>query len=232
MPVTLVASNSLFSSMASISFSAVVLAAGYSTRMGRDKALLHADGVPMWQRQRDVLRRAGAVEIFLSARAEQWWAASAVGYTAVVRDAAGAPAGAVGHDRVVMSGGPVGSGPLAGLVAGLDAATQPWLAVLAIDLPAITPEWFSRLLAGCRPGVGRVGRHHDYFEPLAAIYPQEMKVLAEAAWRRGDLSLQRLLTAAVAAGLMSVEPIGERAARGLQNWNEPRSVPSGDPHGD
>ena len=36
-------------------FSAIVLAAGRSTRMGRDKALLEVEGVPLWQRQRQVL---------------------------------------------------------------------------------------------------------------------------------------------------------------------------------
>ena len=57
-------------------FSAVVLAAGYSKRMGRDKALLPApaDGVPLWDRQRRVLAEAGAAEIFLSARDGQRWA--------------------------------------------------------------------------------------------------------------------------------------------------------------
>src|ERR1044071_3415473 len=57
-----------------LSFSAVLLAAGRSTRMGRDKALLEIDGVPLWQRQRDVLSQSGAADVFLSVRPEQDWA--------------------------------------------------------------------------------------------------------------------------------------------------------------
>ena len=55
------------------SFSAVLLAAGRSTRMGIDKALIEVSGRPLWSRQRDVLADAGAAEIFLSARPEQRW---------------------------------------------------------------------------------------------------------------------------------------------------------------
>lgn len=171
--------------------------------MGRDKALLEVAGVPMWQRQRDVLARAGAAEIFLSARPEQAWAAGAVGFSAGVRDAI-----ALG-------------GPIVGLTAGLERTTAPWLAVLAIDLPAMTPEWFAGLLARCSPGVGRVGRRGDFFEPLAAVYPQEMKWLAWEAVARGEYSLQRLLAAAVAQGLMSVHEITTAEAPLFANWNEP-----------
>jgi len=39
--------------------------------MGRDKALLVIDGVALWQRQRDVLARAGAPGIFPSVRPGQ-----------------------------------------------------------------------------------------------------------------------------------------------------------------
>ena len=55
-------------------WSGVVLAAGRSERMGRDKALLPApdgDGGPMWERQRAVLARTGSlVEVVRSVVAE------------------------------------------------------------------------------------------------------------------------------------------------------------------
>ena len=51
--------------MPPLEFSAVVLAAGHSTRMGSDKALLEFAGVALWRRQHAMLRQAGAAEISL-----------------------------------------------------------------------------------------------------------------------------------------------------------------------
>ena len=183
-------------------FSALLLAAGHSTRMGRDKALLELDGAPLWQRQRDVLARAGAAEIFLSARPEQSWTRAATGFTARLHDAF------------------PNFGPLAGVTAGLERATHPHLAVLAIDLPRLKAEWFAARLAECSPGIGAVARRGEFFEPLAAIYPRELMPLAQAALARVELSLQRLLAAAVAQGLMRVHEITAAEAPCFENWNE------------
>ena len=183
-------------------FSAVLLAAGHSTRMGRDKALLEIDGVPMWRRQRDVLRAAGATEIFLSAREDQAWVPTAAGFSAVLHDA--------------LSVG----GPMVGVTAGLERASHPHLAVLAIDLPHMNAGWLASLAAACAPGLGAVGKRGDYFEPLAAIYPRELRPLAQAALARGELSLQRLLAAAVAQRLMRVREISAAESPRFENWNE------------
>ena len=51
------------------SFSAVVLAGGASSRMGSDKAWIEVGGVPLVRRQLDIVREAGASEVFLSGRA-------------------------------------------------------------------------------------------------------------------------------------------------------------------
>lgn len=185
------------------SFSAVLLAAGRSTRMGRDKALIEVSGAPLWSRQRAVLADAGAAEIFLSARPEQSWARAAPGFTAVVTDA-----------------GP-GGGPLMGIIAALERAAHARLAVLAIDLPRMEADWFRRLGAQASPGVGLVGWRGDGFEPLAGFYPRALLPLARAAVARGEHSLQRLLEAAVAGGMMRGCPIGERESAWFENWNEP-----------
>jgi len=186
------------------SFAGLLLAAGRSTRMGSDKALLEVDGVPFWQRQREVLVAAGATELFLSARPEQPWAREAKGFTAVVPDA-------------LAQGG-----PLVGVTAGLERCTQPWLAVLAIDLPRMTPDWFRALRKTCEPGIGAVGRRGDFFEPLAAIYPREILPLALDAVVKGRFSLQALLAEAVSEGLMRVHEISSAEAELFENWNHPR----------
>ncbi len=196
----------------SCSFSAVLLAAGRSTRMGRDKALLEIGGLPLWHRQRDVLARAGAAEIFLSARpvAEQPWVAEALargGFAAVLHDALPS------------------AGPLCGVTAAIERAAPAHVAVLAVDLPRMTADWFLSLAAECTPASGAVGRNREgFFEPLAAIYPAEIKWLAWEALARGDNSLQHLLAAAVAQGLMRVHEITASEAAWFENWNAPASA--------
>lgn len=187
-------------------FSAVLLAAGRSTRMGRDKALLEIAGTPLWSRQRDVLLHAGAAEVFLSARPEQTWTRAATGFTAVVPDA-----------------GPDG-GPIMGIAAALERSAHAHLAVLAVDLPRMEPGWFDLLRAPCASGVGRVGRRGKFFEPLAGFYPREILPLVRSAIARGDRSLQRLLAAAEARGLMRAHDIAAQEVAWFENWNE-----SGDP---
>ncbi|PAW63984.1 MAG: hypothetical protein B9S34_13405 [Opitutia bacterium Tous-C1TDCM] len=187
-----------------VSLTGVVLAAGRSTRMGCDKALLPApDGGPMWARQRDVLAGAGAEEILLSARPEQPWVAQAKGFAALVVD-----------------GFSVG-GPIIGVTAALERAAHPHLAVLAIDLPKLPAAWFAALREDCARGVGAVGRHGDFFEPLAAIYPRELKWLAWEALAKGDYSLQKLVAAGIAAGLLRERKIGPAETPWFENRNGP-----------
>jgi molybdopterin-guanine dinucleotide biosynthesis protein A len=184
-------------------FSAVLLAAGRSKRMGREKALLPLGGRPLWRRQRDLLRAAGAGELLLSARPVQRWALRAAGFTAIVHDPE--------PDR----------GPLAGIVAALAAATHERVAVLAIDLPRLPARWIAELAAASTENCGVVGRRGESFEPLAAVYPRKLLPLARAALARGDLALQPLLQTAVDAGLLHVRRIAARETPWFTNWNTP-----------
>ena len=184
-------------------FSAVVLAGGRSSRMGREKALLEVGGGPLWRRQRDVLRAAGAAEVFLSVRAEQAWRR-----------------GAEGFDGQLLDAVEVG-GPIIGVTAGLERAGERHVAALAVDLPRLPAEWFRRLLAECGPGVGAVGRRGGFFEPLAAIYPKDLMLEACEALVRGEFSLQRFVAAGVAAGRIRVREIAAEEAGWFENWNEP-----------
>ena len=182
-------------------FSAIVLAAGRSTRMGRDKALHEIGGEPLWERQRKVLAAAGATEIFLSARSEQTWTRHTSGFAAVLHDAL--------PER----------GPMVGITAGIERASHPALAVLAIDLPKMTAAWFQGLMAETTAGVGVVGRRGEFFEPLAAIYPREIMWLAWEALARGESSLQRLIAQAVKAGLLRERTIAVEEEILFVNWN-------------
>lgn len=193
--------------MTAPAFSSVVLAAGHSSRMGRDKALLEVDGEPLWRRQCEVLARAGAAEIFLSVRPEQTWSRVALasgGFSAVLHDALPS------------------AGPLCGIVAAIERAANGHIAAVAIDLPKITAGWFAALGAECAGGVGVVGRRGTFFEPLAAIYPREFLSIAWPALTGGRVSLQPLIAEAVTAGVLRVRDIAEEDAVQFENWNEPR----------
>lgn len=192
-------------------FSALLLAGGRSTRMGRDKALLPhpASGLPLLDHQAALLRSLpGCAELLLSAPLERGYALG------------GPLAGA----RLVADAAP-DSGPLAGLVAGLAAAATPRLLVLAVDLPFVTPALLARLLAAG----AAAPRHADgAFEPLCAVYPvtEESRAAADSALARRELSLQRLLAAACAAGWMSPLPISASDRRFFANWNTPEDLAS------
>lgn len=187
-------------------FSAIVLAAGRSTRMGREKALLEIEGKPLWERQRDVLADAGAKEIFLSARPDQRWTRETRGFAAVLYDAL------------------PDCGPLVGLTAGLERASQPKLAVLAIDLPQMSSTWFRELMHDSPPGVGSVGQSGEMFEPLAAVYPHEFMWLAWEALARGEYSLQRVVATAVERGILRARHIENAEMRFFLNWNRATDV--------
>ncbi len=199
--------KSMAMAVAPTEFCAVVLAGGRSSRMGREKALLEVDGVPLWRRQRDVLAAAGAAEIFLSVREEQRWRYEAPGFSGQLLDA-------------VAEGGPI-----IGLTAGLERASHGHLAVLAVDLPQMSAAWFARLRAECAAGVGCVGRHRgdgQFFEPLAAIYPKELMMSGWEALVRAEFSLQRFVAAAVEEGRLRMIEIGPEDVALFENWNEPK----------
>lgn len=184
-----------------LSFSAVLLAAGRSSRMGSDKALLSSGGEPLWRRQLAVLQQAGAAEIFLSVRADQTWVPE--GFS-VVRD-------------------PVeDAGPLAGIAAALARCRHSHLIVLAVDLPRVEAAWFQRLAECCASGVGAAGRGEQFFEPLAAIYPREISPLVDAALAAQNFSLQHLIRAA--GDRMRACPLSPAEAATLVNWNSPADV--------
>jgi molybdopterin-guanine dinucleotide biosynthesis protein A len=170
--------------------------------MGADKALLEVGGVPLWKRQRDVLAAAGAADVMLSARPEHEWSYRAEGFSALLHDAF------------------PDCGPIMGVTAGLERAAHGHVAVLAIDLPEMSPEWFTRLLSQCEPNIGAVGRRGNFFEPLAAIYPTAMKWLAWDTIAADTYSLQALLAAAEKQSLVRVHEIADDEARWFKNWNQ------------
>lgn len=188
--------------------SGVVLAGGRSMRMGRDKARLRVDGIPLWQRQAHVLAAAGAAHVFFALRAGQRRFAS---WCDVVRDTR------------------PGIGPIAGLHAALAAGETEWLAVLAVDLPRVEARWLRKLARATRAGVGAVGvTREGFFEPLAAIYPRAaLPALARVVGGEGGFSLQPVLRALVKRGVMRAVRLTRADEAQLVNWNAGAQPPAG-----
>ena len=152
--------------------SLVILAGGFSRRMGRDKASLPAGDGSLLEH---LARRLAPV----------------VDETII----------AGGSDRPNMSGvrivddRHVGLGPLAGIHAGFSAARHPHVWVVACDLPDVEPA-MGALLRGLAPGYEAVVPCIDD-EPqgVCALYERVLASRIEAMLDAGDRSIKTLLGA-------------------------------------
>ncbi len=179
-------------------FSAVLLAGGKSTRMGRDKALLQIGGEPLYRRQLQTLRRLGPERLMISGPPRDEVAAVADEFE--------------------------GAGPLAGIAATLRKCASPLLVVLAVDLPEMTTEFLKSLLDHSREGQGVVPRGPEFFEPLAAVYPTSCARLADAALRRGEFSMQNFVREAQAQKLVVPRTIAPLETPLFANLNTPADL--------
>lgn len=185
-------------------FTGAILAGGRSSRMGRDKAFLPfpaPDGPPLIVRQAALLRSLGPADLLISGRPDTDYS--------LVADA-----------RIVLDTVP-DSGPLSGLAAVLSAATQPWVLVIAVDLPQMTSIYLEKLLAESRGKTGVVPHSPQGYEPLAALYPKTLLPDVEAALAQRQLSLQMLIRNAVASGKLLHSEVAELELPLFKNWNRP-----------
>lgn len=181
-------------------FSAVILAGGQSTRMGRDKAWLSLDGQPLLARQIAVVRKLDPVELFISGRSD-------TDYSSL-----GCP---------VLQDAFPDAGPLAGIAAGLQAATAPLMLVLAVDMPGMTSDALRRLATCCAEGAGVVPRVGQRLEPLAAFYPKAATPLALDLLQRQLRAVRTFAEHCKQAGLVAVHDVAEADWKCFANWNAP-----------
>jgi molybdopterin-guanine dinucleotide biosynthesis protein A len=186
------------------SFSAVLLAGGQSTRMGRDKALLSMPGSDflLWQWQLRTLEELRPEEIFWSGPGRP----NPPGPVRMISDAV------------------ENAGPLAGISACLNLLQSDLLVALAIDLPRMNAAFLKTLLTRCSRSCGAVARHGDFFEPLAAIYPKGLHVLAAEHLSQGRYAMQDLVREAVPRGLLQAFPLDERDVPLFKNLNSPADL--------
>lgn len=192
--------------------SAVILAGGKSSRMGRDKAWIEHEGSPLIVQTVATVRRAGVEDIFISGR-------PGVDYSEL-----GLP---VIYDRNA------GLGPLAGIERGLLQSKSPLLLVLAVDLPHMTPSCLETLASQCDAftGTGTVPELNGQPEPLAAIYPRHCHALAASLLAQSRLAAREFAEVCRREHAVTFVPIPFAAAsvRCFANWNTPFDVISAAP---
>jgi molybdopterin-guanine dinucleotide biosynthesis protein A len=183
-----------------MTLAAVLLAGGESHRMGRDKSTLILDGIPLWQRQLDLLRRLAPAELLVSARTNPDWL----------------PA-----DARFVADAPPARGPLSGLAAALSSSRATHLLALPIDLPAMTAPHLASLWRASEPGSGILPWLDNRAEPLPAIYPAEAAPVAASLLAGEDVSLRTFTEALIDGGQLKKLIIGSQDVILYENCNTP-----------
>ncbi|MCU1401067.1 MAG: putative molybdenum cofactor biosynthesis protein [Acidimicrobiales bacterium] len=135
--------------------------------MGRDKALIEIDGVPMVRRVAAAMRAAGIEHVVAVGPAE------------------------LASGLAVVPDEHAGEGPLGGILSALDAATPGSVLVAACDLPWLDAEAVSALLDAppCDVAVGRTSR----IEPLFARWSPAAAATLQALFDGGERAVHRCL---------------------------------------
>ena len=193
-------------------FSAVILAGGAASRMGRTKAFLEVGGREILEREldatrecRDVILATDEANPYAEALHRYGWEADPADRNTYYSSRVGHPEGR--RARILPDREP-GLGPLAGLVGALEAAVEDRCWVLSCDLPFVTPELGSAL-------VTELGDPRSEDSRLAAVPTVEGRLQPLcAAYRRGAWR--------VGASLLEE---GERSMRALLKAIPVRQVP-------
>ena len=148
--------------------SGMVLAGGFSTRMGRDKATLMLGDRSMLEHQVQKLMHLGIQDVMLSG------AGQTLPGCRTVED--------IYPHR----------GPLSGVHACLAAARQKACLVLSVDVPLVPEEALSNLIGIHQGGITAL-EHNGRVEPLIAVYDCSLQREAERLLKSEKTAIMRLL---------------------------------------
>ena len=167
--------------------------------MGRDKAFIEIDGVPLWQRQLRILQKLALTEIFLAGPPHRQW--ENVGC-------------------VILPDAQEDCGPLGGIVAALRVSSSDLLLALAVDLPHISANYL-RVLVNQADGGKGVIPWTNHYEPLAAVYPKRARGIAEQRLDAGEYSMQSFADACIRDELAIQQRVTSADAALFLNMNTP-----------
>jgi molybdopterin-guanine dinucleotide biosynthesis protein A len=183
----------------------MLLAGGLSRRMGRDKATLTIGGLPLWQRQLQILQELAPTALWVSARSRPIWCPAEI---------------------EVLCDEPPSRGPLSGVAHGLRRLETSHLLVLAVDLPQITSEHLRVLWSLAAPGRGVIPVNANHLEPLCAVYPASASGAAQAALRSSDVSLQSFVRTLAENNIPTLYPLRQDERSLYLNINQPADLRS------
>jgi molybdopterin-guanine dinucleotide biosynthesis protein A len=186
-----------------MNFDAVILAAGRSSRMGRDKAWISVDGEPLLARQIGLARQLGPGQIFISGRADADYREFGC--------------------RVLIDEVP-DAGPLAGIERALQESSAPLLLALAVDMPGMELPFLRRLAAVCTGTAGAIPRVNGQIEPLAAFYPKGAHSMAQTLLRERRLAAVHFAESCAQAGLAIMFDVPPVDHVFFTNWNLPQDA--------
>jgi len=183
-----------------MNLSAVILAGGESSRMGRDKAWVECEGQPMIARALSTVKATGIEEIYISGRAGADYSAL---HCPVLYD----------HES--------SSGPLAGIERALDTTPAHLMLVLAVDLPRMTATFLRKLVDRCDSLTGVIPRLKGQLEPLAAIYPKRCHFIARECLLKCRLAAKDFADACLRERALRTFIVSRTDTACFENWNSP-----------
>jgi molybdopterin-guanine dinucleotide biosynthesis protein A len=149
----------------------IILAGGENRRMGRDKAFLKLDGLPLIEHVLETLRGIFSKTIIVT----------------------NTPSAYASYDTVVITDAVDKRGPLTGIYTGLLHSTDEYNFIVACDMPFLNPDLI-RYMAGLVQGQDIViPKVSDRVEPLHAIYSKGLLPLIEMRLRQDARQLQGIL---------------------------------------
>ena len=191
---------------------AIILAGGQSKRMGRDKALIEIDGVPLLQRVCNIALHCTPIVYVITFRPEQ--------YRAIV------PSDCRLLQEQASPGEATPHGPLIGFAQALEAMQRDgvqtdWVLLLACDLPRLsstTLQAWGKELEQAGNAIALLPKAAKGWEPLCGFYRTCCLTSLKAAIAQGDRSFQRWLSQEV------VQELSIDNTQMLFNCNTPQDL--------
>jgi molybdopterin-guanine dinucleotide biosynthesis protein A len=171
--------------------------------MGRDKAWMELDGIPLVRLAVEKIRLVGITEIFISGREDR-------DYSSL--------------NCPVLQDLEPGFGPLGGIERALHACTSPLLLVLAVDMPHMTPAFLRKLVQHSDPLTGAVPKLAGHLEPLAAIYPKRCHAYAYDAVIKRRHAVRDFAAACQREHAVRLLPVADADTGCFANWNTPADL--------